>query len=45
MHEQDTHVMVIAVRTVLVTILIVGHILTERFLALLAHEGHLCGLA
>ena len=35
-----THVVVIAVRAVLVTFLIVHHIFPERFLAFLAHEGH-----
>ena len=35
-----THVVVIAVRAVLVTFLVVHHIFPERFLAFLAHEGH-----
>ena len=33
--------MVIAVRAVLIALLVVRHILAERLLALLAHEGHL----
>lgn len=39
-----THVVVIAVRAVLVTFLVVHHVFPERFLAFLAHEGHLVRL-
>ena len=37
--------MVIAVRAELITLLVVGHIFTEGFLALLAHESHFRRLA
>lgn len=39
-----THVVVVAMRTVLIALLVVGHILAKRLLALLAHEDHLSGL-
>ena len=37
--------MVVAVRTVLVALIVLLHVLAEGFLALLTHEDHLCGLA
>ena len=39
-----THVVVVAVRTVLIALLVVGHVLAKRLLALLAHEDHLGSL-
>ena len=36
-----THVVVVAVGTVLVALLVIAHVLAERLLALLAEEGHL----
>lgn len=36
-----THVVVVAVRTVLVALVVLGHVLSESLLALLAEEGHL----
>ena len=39
--EASTHVVIVAVRTVLVALVILGHVLPERLLALLAEERHL----
>ena len=36
-----THVVVVAVRTVLVALVVLRHVLPERLLALLAEEDHL----
>lgn len=33
--------MIVAMRTVLVALIVLGHVLAERLLALLAHEHHL----
>jgi len=40
--NQDTHIMIIAMRTILITLLITCHILSKRLFALLAYERHLC---
>ena len=40
-----TYVVVVTVWAVLVALVVVGHVFPERLSALLAHEGHLCGLA
>ena len=42
--EASTHVVVVAMRTLLVTLIELGHVLPERLLAFLAHEDHFIGL-
>ena len=39
--DMNTHIVVVAVRTVLIAFLVLGHVLPECLLALLAQEGHL----
>lgn len=39
--SSTTHVVVVTMRTVLVALLVIRHVLAERLLALLAHENHL----
>ena len=42
MHAKgETHIVIITVRAVLVALLVVGHVLAERLLALFADERHL----
>ena len=39
--ECRTHIVVVAMRAVLVALVILGHVLAKRLLALFAHEHHL----
>jgi hypothetical protein len=39
--KSGTHVVIVAVRAILIALVIAGHVLPERLLAFLAHEDHL----
>jgi hypothetical protein len=42
--ESNTHVMIVAMRTVFIAVLVDFHVLPESLLAFLANENHLAGL-
>lgn len=42
--RSSTHVVIIAMRTILITLIILSHVLSESFFALFADEDHLSSL-